>query len=247
MTADVSSLYTNNPHNEGIQACNNALNTRPDPTPPTNQLIRLLELVLTLNNFQFNGQDYLQIEGTAMGTPVAPSYANIYMGEIETKIMQQPNSILHNSWKRFIDDIFFIWSDSPHSLSLFQETMNAFHPKIKFTFESSETKVNYLDLTVKLQNRTLETELYCKPTDSHTFLPPSSCHPPHIFKSIPYSQALRVRRNCSQPESTDRHLDNLKQYFDNCDYPPHLTQTQIDRARLIPRNDLLSEKRSTTI
>ncbi|XP_071478870.1 uncharacterized protein [Diadema antillarum] len=242
VTADVTSLYTNIPHNEGIKACRNALNARMNPSPPTDQLIRLLELVLTLNNFQFNGKNYLQIEGTAMGTPVAPSYANIFMGEIEAELLELTNAIFPRSWKRYIDDIIFIWTQCPQSLAQFQNTVNALHPRIKFTFESSPDCVNFLDLKVLSDDGTLQTELYSKPTDSHTFLPPSSCHPRHVFKSIPYSQALRIKRNCSQPESTDKHLENLQHYLDKCDYPPQQTKLQINRARSIPRAELFDKK-----
>ena len=95
--ADVTSLYTNIPHNEGLSACQTALNTCAHQSPPTQDLIRLLDLILTLNDFQFNGNHYLQTKGTAMGTPVATSYANIFMGSFEQKMFLQNNGILPGS------------------------------------------------------------------------------------------------------------------------------------------------------
>jgi hypothetical protein len=47
----------------------------------------LLTLVLKHNNYTFNGEHFLQINGTAMGTKMAPSYANIFMGKLEKLIM----------------------------------------------------------------------------------------------------------------------------------------------------------------
>ena len=103
--------------------------------------------------------------------------------------------------------------------------------------------IYFLDLKVKLDNGTIETE-----KKSHAFLPPSSCHPHHTFKSIPYSQALRVRRNCSQPETTsEKHLENLQQYLENCNYPPHQTQYQINRARPHSPRRSISQERTGTI
>jgi len=63
----------------------------------------LLELVLTKNNFEFNEEHYLQIAGTAMGTRVAPSYANIFMAQFEQKFVDiyKPHSPF--VWKRYID------------------------------------------------------------------------------------------------------------------------------------------------
>ena len=80
VTLDVTSLYTNIPNKEGIRAAAKILpKHRPGAKHRTNQsLIRLLTMVLTKNNFEFNGEHYLQISGTAMGTRVAPSHANNY-------------------------------------------------------------------------------------------------------------------------------------------------------------------------
>ena len=87
VTLDVSSLYTNIPNNEGIRASAKALlNSRTaQDSPPTQFLVQLLKMVLTFNNFEFNNNQYLQVGGTAMGTRLAPSYANIFMAEFETK------------------------------------------------------------------------------------------------------------------------------------------------------------------
>ena len=76
-TLDVTSLYTNIPHDKGIETCEAMLNTREVLQPSTDDLAHLIKLVLTKNNFTFNDEYYLQVHGTAMGTRMAPSYANI--------------------------------------------------------------------------------------------------------------------------------------------------------------------------
>ena len=67
VTLDVSSLYTNIPHNEGINACDHFLCTDPHNTIPTGTICDLIRMILTINNFTFNDSHYLQIHGTAMG------------------------------------------------------------------------------------------------------------------------------------------------------------------------------------
>ena len=59
--------------------------------PPTQTIIRLAELVLTLNSFEFNGQHYKQINGVAMGTKMGPSYTNLFLGFIEEEIRNTYN------------------------------------------------------------------------------------------------------------------------------------------------------------
>ena len=81
VTLDVSSLYTNIPHNQGIDACRHFLDTRnrTRSTISTETLCDLIRIILTMNNFSFDDKHYLQMHGTAMGTRMAPSYANLFL------------------------------------------------------------------------------------------------------------------------------------------------------------------------
>ena len=63
-------------YNDGIEACREAWDQRAVKEPPTECLVQLLTLVLKHNNFTFNEEHFVQINGTAMGTKMAPSYAN---------------------------------------------------------------------------------------------------------------------------------------------------------------------------
>ena len=49
----------------------------------------LAELLLTLNNFAFDGEHYQQISGVAMGTKMDPSYANLFVAYVEQHIFKQ--------------------------------------------------------------------------------------------------------------------------------------------------------------
>ena len=84
VTLDVTSLYTNIPHKDGIQACSDFLDRRTNPTIKITSLCDLIRFILTNNAFTFSGQHYSQINGTAIGTKMAPSYANLFMGKFET-------------------------------------------------------------------------------------------------------------------------------------------------------------------
>ena len=90
VSLDVSSLYTNIPHKEGIDACSHYLNARHHKLVPTESLCDLIRMILGMNNLVFDGQHFLQIHGTAMGTRMAPSYANLFMGKFEEKAIATP-------------------------------------------------------------------------------------------------------------------------------------------------------------
>ena len=83
-TLDITGLYTNIHHNEGIQSTKEmlAIYKPPDSLPHNSYIKELLELVLTNSHFEFNGK-YYQLSGTAMGTKLAPSYANLFMTKFE--------------------------------------------------------------------------------------------------------------------------------------------------------------------
>ena len=78
-TMDVKSLYTVIPHHDGLKALKFFFDKRPNQEPSTTVLIRLAELVLTLNNFSFDGEHYQQISGVAMGTKMGPPTMLIYL------------------------------------------------------------------------------------------------------------------------------------------------------------------------
>ena len=147
---DVSSLYTNIPHEEGREAAVRALNRieNPDPRQPPPTIVGLLiDVVLQNNIFEFNDNYYLQIQGTAMGTKMAPAYANIFMGNLEKELLEIGSGKIL-VWKRFIDDIFIVWDGSEAEFKQHMETINTLHNTIKFTHECSDHEITFLDLTL---------------------------------------------------------------------------------------------------
>ncbi len=90
--------------------------------------------------------------------------------------------------------MLFIWYHCQSELDSLLEYHNGFHQTIKLTSESSMEKVSFLDVMVVKRGGIVETDLYCKPTDTHQYLQRGSCHPWHVKKAIPYGQALRIQR-----------------------------------------------------
>ena len=86
-TMDVDSLYTNIDIAGGMRAVQHAFTLYPDVTRPDAELLSLLEINLTRNDFLFNGNFFLQVKGTAMGKKFAPSYANLFMAQWEASAL----------------------------------------------------------------------------------------------------------------------------------------------------------------
>ena len=87
-----------------------------------------------------------------MGTKMAVAFANIFMAEIETKLINQSNT-KPLQWKRYIDDIFSLWDSNIQEIDLFMKQANNFHPTIKFTAEISETEITFLDTIISKGER----------------------------------------------------------------------------------------------
>ena len=186
---DITSLYTNIPVEEGIEAVARAFLKFPDPKRPDLSLLTLLRLILKNNTFVFNGDLFQQIHGVAMGCAFGASFANIFLMEWEQHIfMLNKQPVV---WKRYIDDIFGTWDFSQSDLRNFYESVNCFHPCIKVTLHHDFEKLRFLDLELYKCHNFLLSRIGFKSLDRHCLLSSNSYHPNHVFKSIVYGHVYR--------------------------------------------------------
>lgn len=143
---DIDSLYTNIDIQEGINSDEFSKNIWTKKKRPDKELIQLLEINLTRNDFEFNGDFYLQVKGTAMGKKFAPAYANIFMAEWESEALSKcVKKPLY--YYRFLDDIWGIWHHSEQDFEGFLNTLNGHNASIKLKSTFHKTKIDFLDTT----------------------------------------------------------------------------------------------------
>ena len=245
VTMDVKSLYTNIPNDEGIEVIKDYISNS-DIKDKQPIITTFLRLILTLNNFSFNGTNFLQLSGVSMGTKCAPSYANLFMGKFEETYIL-PN--IRNKtllYTRYIDDIFFIWTGNKHDLDTFFRTMNTVHSTIKFDCKFSTKCINFLDTLVCITDQQeIITKIYKKPTDEQAFLHQKSYHPNFTKTSIAYSQALRIRRICNREEDFENEIEQLFDKLIDRGYKEDEIKTSIDKVRNTKRVDTLTYKEKT--
>ena len=157
--------------------------------------------MLENNVFSFNDEYFLQVCGTAMGTKMAPCYANIFMAELE------------ENFSSGYPCIFIIWSHGLDLLHDFINSVNKHHSNVILASTISTTSVNFLDVTVDLHEGHISTKTYTKSTDTHAFLSYNSFSPRHIKQSIIYSQFLRYTRICSNDGIFFNDTTKLFKYF----------------------------------
>ena len=197
-TANAVSMYTNIPTNTAIMLiakhiCKSVTEERPKQNEA---LIAALKLMMLNNIFSFGDMTFKQLNGTAMGMPPAPPYATIYYGLQEKNFL--PKHKKHVIfYKRFIDDVFGVWLPHPNpqtNASLwdeFKDSMNTFSG-LTWEFEDPSDKVNFMDLTITIQNGHISTSLFEKPLNLHLYVHPYSAHPPGLLPGIVHSTLFRI-------------------------------------------------------
>jgi len=203
VTGDVSSLYTNMNLDRILATVLAAFQDNPDPGRPTAEILQLLDITLKNNDFEFNGEYFLQVHGTAMGKIYAPKLADIYLTYFD-RMATTGFRIKPEKYYRYLDDVFFKWRGSQQDLDEFNLFLNGIIPDITVTLSCNNLSVDFLDTTVYKCPQggvtTLQTRVYFKPTDTHQLLHTTSFHPKHTTAGIVKSQVLRFKRLSSSFE-----------------------------------------------
>ena len=108
---DVSALFTSVPIDPALKVIKDLLEKdttlKERTVMEVGDIILLLEFCLKNTYFSFQGQFYEQVEGAAIGCPVSPIVANLYMEYLEQKALStDPHP--PKFWGRYVDDTFVI-------------------------------------------------------------------------------------------------------------------------------------------
>ena len=163
-------------------------------------IILLLEFCLKNTYFSFQDQFYEQVEGAAMGSPVIPIVANLYMEYLEQKALSIAPTP-PRFWCRYADDTFVIHKEV--NKQGFLQHINSVDPAIKFTVEvnKEDGSIPFLDTIVKPEaDGTLSITVYRKPTHTDQYLQWDSHHHLSAKFSVIHTLSHRASTVCSKPE-----------------------------------------------
>ena len=149
---DVSVLFTSVPTDPALNIIKDLLDKdttlKERTVMEVSDSIFLLEFCLKNTYFSFQDQFYEQVEGAAMGSPVSPIVANLYMEYLEQKALSTaPNP--PKFWCRYVDDTFVIHKEA--NKQGFLQHINSVDPAIRFTVEDNKEdgSIPFLDTIVK--------------------------------------------------------------------------------------------------
>ncbi len=207
---DVESLFTNIPTEETINIILNRVYKDYDTFYGMKRetLRRLLTYCTQEAHFKFNNKFYEQIDGVAMGSPLGPLFANIFMDEFENSHMEILKELGIQTWMRYVDDVFAVIKNDTCSLIILNY-LNTQHNNIRFTIENEkQNKIPFLDTTVTRNETCFKLSLYHKPTFTGVYLNWTSLTSRKYKISLIYCLCDRIWKICQ--DQTDHETLNLK-------------------------------------
>ena len=239
---DVTSLFTKVPVEEAINIIEDKLKAANLPSEWAN----LTKFCLETTFFQYQDNYYGQREGAAMGSPLSPIIADIFMEALETEVL---NNITPapTHWYRYVDDTFVVWPHGKDKLPGFLHQINSQHPNIRFTMEIEENnQLPFLDVLVKKRDDgSLAHCVYRKPTHTNRYLNAASHHHPATKRCVLNTLVKRAERICDA-DSLQEEMTFLRRTFQENGYDKKTIRNMIKKRRELPPTNSRSTLLDTT-
>ena len=219
---DTESLFTNIPLQETIDLC--VENLFQDRTHVDNlskaSFRELLITTMSESLILFDWQFYKQHDGVAMGSPLGPTLANVFLCYHEKIWLQNcPSEFKPVIYRRYVDDTFLLFR-SKHHIEKFRNYVNHQHKNIKFTSETeNENSISFLDIKITRDNNKFMTSVYHQLTFSGVFTNFGSFIPKSYKYNLLFTLLHRASKLCSNFERFHQEIDKIKTIFENNGYP----------------------------
>ena len=223
---DVVSLFTNTPIPQSIEIIKNrlqkdkSLKKRTLLTP--DDIVELLNFILTTTYFVFRGQVYQQKFGTAMGSPVSPIVANLFMEDLEQRAMETaPDDLRPKLWKRYVDDTLEVIRRG--KVVEWSEHLNRMDPtgSIKFIHEEeTDNSIPFLDTHIhRRYDGSIKVKVYRKKTHTNQYLAFDSHHPIHQKMGVIRTLMNRCEELVTEEEDKEEERGTIMKALQACGYP----------------------------
>ena len=252
----VEDLFTCTPVEDSISIIHNLLKqdaTLKDRTSLNpEQITDLLSFCLHTTYFVFQGQFYKQKEGAAMGSPVSPIVANLFMEHLENQALStalNPPKL----WIRYVDDTFIILKKD--HFDEFTNHINTIHPSIKFTSEVEiEGQLPMLDVLFTRQpDKHLKCKVYRKKTHTDQYLHFDSHHPLQHKLGVIRTLQYRADTLVTEQQDKDQEINHINNALRKCGYQDWVLHTsnkkrfRVNNNNNQQHNNNLERRKSVTL
>jgi hypothetical protein len=160
---DISSMYSNIPTGETTKILNDLCIKRNVDDKTRKEIVKITQTIVNQYNFRF--QDiYQQNEGMVMGSPASSILSEVYTQHMEGTTIPMILS-KHNikGYYRYVDDVLIVYTDNTTNTHTVLDEYNSISPKLDFTLEEQNDKINFLEFTIVKTHKGLSFDIYRKP------------------------------------------------------------------------------------
>ena len=212
---------------------------------PKEDFISLVQLCVTFGSFEFNGTEYTQKSGLAMGNPLSAVLAPLFMETLEE---DHYRDIVGRdaTWLRYCDNVIAFLPETTDLQAVIQE-LNAVNTSIQFTVEEEhDTKIAFLDVRIHRRPDDLQFSVYRKPTNKDDLIHYFSAHSARVKSGVVIGFYLRALRICSTCFLQDE-LNHVKDTFLRLRFPLAMLLRLQKTARSIFQRGRKREKRTHVV
>jgi hypothetical protein len=201
LTGDVVSFYTNIPIVECGSVVQSAWNrfVGKDSSISSKTIRSMVRFIMENNYLEYQGQNFRQRNGLAMGTSSAPVLANIYAARYETGLRLQSDPRIRH-YCRYIDDCLCLFQGTREEVQEFCEAFRI--GPLEVTWSISDARDSFLDIEIIKgvwpDDCAVHTRLFRKHLNKHLYIPWSSAHPLHAKKGFVKAELSRFAIICSR-------------------------------------------------
>ena len=197
-------------------------------------------MCLSSTYFTFQGEFYKQKKGAAMGSPISPVVANLYMEQFESRALDTATTP-PTMWYRYVDDTMAKIHEN--AIDSFSEHLNSIDQHIQFTSEQEKDgRIPFLDTCVSInQDGSTKISVYRKPTHTDQYLNFQSNHHLQHKRAVVNTLMLRAQTLVTENDDRTRETQHVKQALKMNNYPewmltiPHPKSTTEDTEE--PQNE----------
>lgn len=206
---DVVSLFPNIPMDYAIKYLEEHLYEKGIRGDKLSTLINLTELCMYKNEFTFRDKIFKLNDGCAMGNPLSPYIANIFLSHFETEFSKHP--LFPKIWLRYVDDVFAVVKRQKIRQVL-QHINDSKYNSLKFTIETElNGQLPFLDLSITRKDNKIVLGIYHKPTSTQRYIPSTSNHPIQHKRAAFNSLVFRL---VNIPLSKENYLEEQKYIYE---------------------------------
>ena len=176
-------------------------------------------------HFTFNNETYIQVDGVAMGSPLVPVLANMFMVELETAVIPNVSNKV-KLWKRFVDDIYRL--ARLEYIDNILLALNSFHKNIKFIFEiEKDNTIPFLYVVIIRKPGKIETAVHRKNTCTDLYMNWYSFASKSWKWGTLKTLVRRAYINCSTEKYLKKELNHIRKTFNETNKYPHWVVTKV--------------------